>query len=232
MRNMLDRELQQLNEEILRMGGLVEDAVDQCIIVLRERNIDLARTIISRDDQIDHLETKIEKHCLSLFALQQPLAADLRLIGASLKMLTDLERIADHASDIAELTIRLAGTPALAVPNGIFQMAEKTRNMLRMALDAFVRQDTALADAVCKADDEVDDMFTGLVLDRVNVMKADASKVEASIDMMFIVKYLERMGDHATNIAEWVIYNTTGQHGHLQHPEAHPERERLDREDG
>lgn len=232
MRNMLDRELEQLNGEILRMGGLVEEAVDQCIIALRERNIEIARTIITRDDQVDHLESKIERHCLSLFALQQPLAADLRLIGASLKMLTDLERIADHASDIAELTIRLAGAPAVSVPSGIFVMAEKTRNMLRMALDAFVRQDTGLAEAVCKADDEVDDLFTALVLDRVNVMKADATKVEASIDLMFIIKYLERMGDHATNIAEWVIYNTTGRHGHLQHPEEHPERERLDREDG
>ncbi len=232
MRNMLDRELEQLNGEILRMGGLVEDAVDQCIIALRERNVELARLIITRDDQVDHLETKIEKHCLSLFALQQPLASDLRLIGASLKMLTDLERIADHASDIAELTIRLAESTNATVPSGVFLMAEKTRNMLRMALDAFVRQDNTLAEAVCKADDEVDDLFTVLVLERVNAMKADPAKVEASIDMMFIIKYLERMGDHATNIAEWVIYNTTGQHGHLQHPEEHPERERLNREDG
>ncbi len=230
MRNLLDRELQQLNGEILRMGGLVEESVEQTIIALRELDGELARSIVAKDDLVDNMETKIEKHCLSLFALQQPLAGDLRLIGASLKMLTDLERIADHASDIAELTLRLIGSPAGTVPSGVFRMAEMTRVMLRKSLDAFIRQDVEAARAVCKDDDEVDDLFNELILDRVNVMKADPSRVEQSIDIMFIVKYLERMGDHATNIAEWVMYNVTGHHGHMQHPEDHPERERLLRE--
>lgn len=227
MRNLLDRELQQLNGEILRMGGLVEESVEQTIIALREMNAELARSIIAKDDLVDSMEVKIERHCLSLFALQQPLAGDLRHIGASLKMLTDLERIADHASDIAELTLRLVGCPAGTVPADVFRMAEKTRNMLRGSLDAFIRQDLEAAQKVCDDDDEVDDLFNALILDRVNAIKADPRKVEVSIDIMFIVKYLERMGDHATNISEWVTYNITGKHGHMQHPEQHPDRDRL-----
>ena len=223
MRNLLDKELSQLNGEILRMGGLVEEAVEQSLLALREMDMARAQNVILHDDQIDQMETRIEKHCLSLFALQQPLAGDLRHIGASLKLLTDLERIADHAADIAEITLRLRGKPPGLVPAGVFRMAAKTRVMLRNALDAFVRQDEAAARAVCSADDEVDDMFTELILDRVSAIKADAAQVEAFVDVMFIIKYLERMGDHATNIAEWVTYDVTGMHAHLQHPERHPE---------
>lgn len=230
MRNLLDRELSQLNGEILRMGGLVEEAVEQSVLALKEMDAERARTVISRDDQIDDMETRIEKHCLNLLALQQPLAGDLRHIGASLKLLTDLERIADHASDIAELTLRLMAAPDKVksdglVPAGVLRMAAKTRAMLRKALDAYVRLDTVAAQEVCDADDEVDGLFRELILDRVGAIKLDAGQVESSVDVMFIIKYLERMGDHATNIAEWVIYDVTGQHAHLQHPERHPNRE-------
>ncbi len=230
MRNLLDNELNKLNGEILRMGGLVEEAVEQSIIALREMDAEIARGIISRDDLVDHMEARIEKHCLSLFALQQPLAGDLRLIGASLKMLTDLERIADHASDIAELTLRMCELPAGNIPAQVFVMAEKTRMMLRDCLDAFIRQDVEVARRVCADDDEVDRLFNVIIMDRVNTIKENPERTEAAIDVMFIVKYLERMGDHATNIAEWVIYHVTGQHDHLQHPEQHPLREKLARE--
>ncbi len=230
MRNLLDRELSQLNGEILRMGGLVEEAVEQSVLALKEMDAGRARTVISRDDQIDDMETRIEKHCLNLLALQQPLAGDLRHIGASLKLLTDLERIADHASDIAELTLRLMAAPDKVkndglVPAGVLRMAAKTRAMLRKALDAYVRLDTVAAREVCDADDEVDGLFRELILDRVGAIKLDAGQVESAVDVMFIIKYLERMGDHATNIAEWVIYDVTGLHAHLQHPERHPGRE-------
>lgn len=230
MRNLLDRELSQLNGEILRMGGLVEEAVEQSVLALKEMDAGRARTVISRDDQIDDMETRIEKHCLNLLALQQPLAGDLRHIGASLKLLTDLERIADHASDIAELTLRLMAAPDKVkndglVPAGVLRMAAKTRAMLRKALDAYVRLDTVAAREVCDADDEVDALFRELILDRVGAIKLDAGQVESAVDVMFIIKYLERMGDHATNIAEWVIYDVTGLHAHLQHPERHPGRE-------
>jgi len=231
MRNQFEKELQQLNGEILRMGGLVEESVAQTITALRNLDEELARAIIAKDDIVDSMETKIEKHCLNLFALQQPLAGDLRQISSTLKLLTDLERIADHASDISELTIRLVGSPAGAVPASVFTMAEQAHNMLRSCLDAFNRQDVAAAQRVCDEDDVVDDYFNDIILERVNIMKADPGMVELCIDIMFIVKYLERIGDHATNIAEWVIYSVTGQHAHLQHPERHPERDRLSAEE-
>jgi len=228
MRRIFEKELQQLNTDLLRMGGLVEESVEQTIIALRELDKELAQVIIRKDDLIDHMENKIEKHCLSLFALQQPLAGDLRLIGSSLKMLTDLERIADHASDIAELTIRLADYSKGSIPGSVFVMADKTLQMLRNALDSFIKQDTDMAKIVCDADDEVDELFSKVIMDRVNAIKSDSKNVEQCIDIMFIVKYFERIGDHATNIAEWVIYNVTGQHKHMQHPENHPDRERYE----
>ncbi len=227
MRKQFDQELQQLNGDLLRMGSLVEEAVEKAILALRELDEDMAIAIIKNDDFIDHLENKIEKHCLSLFALQQPLAGDLRRIGSSLKMLTDLERIADHAADISEMTLLLKGNNRDIVPPSVFVMADKTRKMLKNALDAFIRQDISTAKMVCDADDEVDDLFNVIILDRVNRIKSDPSKVENCVDVMFIVKYLERMGDHATNIAEWVIYNITGEHKHMQHPENHPYRDNF-----
>jgi phosphate transport system protein len=230
MRNLLDRELHQLNGEILRMGALVEEALEQSLLALGEMDAERAKKVIARDDQIDEMETRVEKHCLNLLALQQPLAGDLRHIGASLKLLTDLERIADHASDIAELTLRLMPTADKVkndrrVPAGVLGMAARTGEMLRRALDAYVRLDAEAARRVCDADDEVDELFRVLILDRVEAIKRDAGEVESAVDVMFIIKYLERVGDHATNIAEWVIYDGTGMHAHLQHPEKHPGRE-------
>jgi phosphate transport system protein len=183
-------------------------------------NVDLAVEIISHDDEIDDVENRIEKKCLSLFALQQPLARDLRFIGSSLKMITDLERIADHSADISELTIRLAKKPAKINP-GIYDMAETARSMVSRSIDAFITHDMKKANAVCNDDDIVDKMFNDIIMDVASQIKSGSQSVEQLIDIMFIVKYLERMGDHATNIAEWVVYNETGKHEHLQHPELH-----------
>lgn len=227
MRNLLDRELQKLHEEILRLGGMVENSVDQTIVALRDMNADLAESIIAKDDEIDRMEGSIEKHCLSLFALQHPMAGDLRIIGSSLKMLTDLERIADHSADIAELTVRLAKSRTTRPQATIFQMAERARGMIRKSLEAYLTGDVEAAKAVCSEDDVVDNMFNDIIMDMVNRMKQDPSCVETSIDLMFIVKYLERMADHATNIGEWVIYNKTGVHDHMQHPQQH-EHDEMD----
>ncbi|MCX7772284.1 MAG: phosphate signaling complex protein PhoU [Clostridia bacterium] len=221
MRSHLERSLQELRDEIGRMGGLVEESVEKTIIALREMNEDLAKEIITRDDEIDNIETKIEKNCLSLFALQQPIARDLRIIGSSLKMITDLERIADHSADISELTIRLAKNKAVKLNPAIYIMADKARSMVSRSIDSFIKQDMNTAQAVCKSDDEVDDLFNEIILDVVNQIKAGSQEVELLIDIMFIVKYFERMADHATNISEWVVYSETGSHGHLQHPELH-----------
>lgn len=217
MRYHLDKSIQELKDEIGRLGGMVEESLDKTFIALREMNVDLAKDVIAHDDEIDNLENNIEKQCLSLFALQQPLAKDLRMIGSTLKMITDLERIADHSADIAELTIRMAEKPFKINPE-IYSMAEKARIMVGRSIDAFINQDVQTAKEVCQADDEVDQLFNALVMDIAAQIKSGEQWVEQLIDMMFIVKYLERIGDHATNISEWVVYNETGMHQHLQHP--------------
>ena len=220
MRYHLEKSLQELRDEISRLGGMVEESLDKMIIALKEMNTDLAKEIINHDDEIDNVENNIEKRCLSLFALQQPLAKDLRIIGSTLKMITDLERIADQAADISELTIRLAKKP-VKINADIYNMAEKSRSMVGRSIDAFINQDVKTATEVCDSDDEVDQLFNDLIMDIATQIKAGSQSVEQLIDIMFIVKYLERIGDHATNISEWVVYNETGNHQHLQHPYIH-----------
>lgn len=222
MRHLLEKGLQELKEEIGRMGGLVEDSVAKTILALKEIDIEIASEIVKRDDEIDRIETKIERHCLSLFALQQPLAGDLRFIGSSLKMITDLERIADHSADIAEITQRLYLMKPVKINPDIFKMAEIARGMVIKSIDAFINHDLESASSVCQCDDEVDRLFNEMILELVNQIKASPQNTEQAIDLMFVVKYLERMADHATNICEWVVYNETGRHHHMQHPENHP----------
>lgn len=219
MRYGLDRSLHELKDEIVRMAGMVEDSLDKTIIALKEMNVKLAEDVISHDQEIDNIESKIEKQCLSLFALQQPLAKDLRLIGSILKIITDLERIADQAADVSELIVRLAQKP-IKMNARIYTMAEKARVMVGRSIDAFINKDIDTAKDVCASDDEVDDLFNELVMDIVSQIKTGVSSIEQLIDIMFIVKYLERIGDHATNIGEWVVYNETGTHKHLQHIDA------------
>lgn len=219
MRYGLDRSLHELKDEIVRMAGMVEDSLDKTIIALKEMNVKLAEDVISHDQEIDNIESKIEKQCLSLFALQQPLAKDLRLIGSILKIITDLERIADQAADVSELIVRLAQKP-IKMNARIYTMAEKARVMVGRSIDAFINKDIDTAKDVCASDDEVDDLFNELVMDIASQIKTGVSSIEQLIDIMFIVKYLERIGDHATNIGEWVVYNETGTHKHLQHIDA------------
>jgi phosphate transport system protein len=136
-------------------------------------------------------------------------------------MITDLERIADHAADISELILRLASQKPVRINPVLYEMAETSRSMVRRSIDAFINHDMDTANCVCKDDDIVDKMFNDIILDIANQIRSDTQPVEQLIDIMFIVKYLERMGDHATNISEWVVYNETGKHQHLQHPEQH-----------
>jgi phosphate transport system protein len=228
MRYHLDRGLQDLKTEIGRMGALVEESVEKTILALKDMDEALAREIIGRDDEIDGMETRIEKHCMSLFALQQPLAGDLRMIGSSLKMITDLERIADHSADIAEITLRLIANKSVKMNPQIYDMAEMARSMVRRSIDAFINQDIEGAEAVCRDDDTVDRYFSDIIMDLVNRIKASPDIAGWAVDVMFIVKYLERMADHATNISEWAIYHETGKHQHLQHPENHVDRSEME----
>ncbi len=214
-RHSFDQGLDDLHLDLIKMGSLVEESIDNTITALKKQDIDLARQVFQNDDVIDDLERKIEKKCMNLIARQQPLAKDLRTISTALKIITDMERIADHSSDIAELTIRLAHVKFIKPLIDIPKMAELAKQMVNRSIDAYVRQDINLAQEVCASDDDVDDLFNKIVLELVNMIKNDPQTVEQAIDFMFIAKYLERMADHATNISEWVVYNVTGEHDHL-----------------
>lgn len=214
-RHFFERELEELHLELIKMGSLVEESIENTILALKKQDVELARKIFRGDDIIDDMEKKIEKICLNLIARQQPLAKDLRSISTALKIITDMERIADHSADIAEITIRMANMKYIKPLIDIPKMAELARQMVNKAIDSYVRQDVKLAQEVCDSDDAVDELFSKITLELISLMKNDTETVEQAIDFMFIAKYLERMADHATNIGEWVVFNVTGEHDHL-----------------
>ena len=158
---------------------------------------------------------KIEKHCINLIAGQQPLAKDLRTISSALKIITDMERIGDHSSDISGLIMKMTYDRNTKVLSDISLMADLAKQMVNKSIDAYVKEDIELAKQVCVSDDEVDELFRKIILEVEGVIKNDLMPVEQSINFIFISKYLERMADHATNIGEWVIYNVTGEHKHM-----------------
>ncbi len=211
-RNSFEQELETLHMEMIKMGSLVEESIDKTIIALKKQDIELARKIFEDDDIIDELEQKIERRCLNLIARQQPMAIDLRTISAALKIITDMERIGDHSADIAEITIRMAHDKYIKPLIDIPKMALLAKQMVNKAIDAYVKQDIELAKDACSSDDEVDNLFNKIILELVNIIKDNPQSTEQAVDLMFIAKYIERMADHATNIAEWVLYNVTGEH--------------------
>lgn len=214
-RSFFDRELDELKRDMITMGGLVEEAIKNTMTALKNQDEALARKVFRDDDVVDDYEKKIERRCLELIARQQPLAKDLRTISTALKMITDMERIGDHAADIAEITLRMVNEtyaqPLIDIPN----MANLASGMVKKAIDAYIRQDIELAQEVCSADDAVDELFVKIILDLIELMKHNPRVIEQATNFMFIAKYLERMADHATNIGEWVFYNVTGEHEHL-----------------
>jgi len=211
-RQHFDKELEELHSQLIEMGKLVDESIDRTITALKEQDVELAKDIFAGDDVVDDMEKAIERRCLNLIARQQPIAKDLRKISAALKMITDLERIADHSADIAELTIRMANDKYIKPLIDLPKMAEVAKNMVNQAIEAYVNQDIELAKSVCESDDEVDALFLRIVYDLTHIMKEKPETVEQAVDLMFVAKYLERMADHATNVAEWVIFIDTGEH--------------------
>jgi len=207
-----DKELESLHINLIQMAGLVEESIENTIEALLRHDAELAVKVAQGDDIIDEYEQKIEKQCLDLIARQQPLAKDLRTIGSALKIITDLERIADQAADIAGYTIKMAREKYIKPIIDIPRMAECTKNMVNKVIDAYVKQDVEAAKAVIAADDEVDDLFARIVLELTDIVKNNPRTVEQAINLILIAKYLERMADHTTNIAEWIIYSVTGEH--------------------
>lgn len=212
MRNRFDMQLEQLSALLIGMGSLCEKAITNATEALKNGDLELAKLVIKEDEEIDHMEKEIESLCLKLLLQQQPVARDLRQISAALKMITDMERIGDQTSDIAEIIIS-AGMSEVRDLEYISKMAEATSHMVHDSILAYVNKDLAMARKVMVADDEVDHLFDLMKKKLVDIIAKDmGNQGEKAIDIMMITKYLERIGDHATNIAEWVEFSITGVH--------------------
>lgn len=212
MRNRFDKELDLLNNELIEMGNLIESSIQAAVSALKEQNIELAKRVVDGDREVNDMEKVIERRCLKLLLQQQPVAKDLRLISSSLKMITDMERIGDQASDISEITIRLADQTYLKELIHIPQMAEATIKMVSESIDAFVNKDLDLVKKVILYDDVVDDLFAIVKDELIHHIRTNVDQGEQAIDLLMIAKYFERIGDHAQNIAEWVYFAITGEH--------------------
>ncbi len=215
MRNRFDNQLAEMNNELISMGALCENAIASAVKALLEGDIKLAAAAIRIDQEIDRKEREIESMCLKLLLQQQPVASDLRLISSVLKMITDIERIGDQASDIAESVTYLSG--ACGHNTHIDRMAQATIKMVTNSLDAFVRRDLTLAWSVIEYDDVVDRLFDECKSDLIAEIAQNPEDGERVLDVLMIAKYLERIGDHATNIAEWVEFSITGSHKSAMH---------------
>ncbi|MGD9568988.1 MAG: phosphate signaling complex protein PhoU [Sedimentibacter sp.] len=212
MRNRFDTELENLNLELIKMGSMIEVAIETSAKALINQDIELVKKVNEYEVEIDEMEKTIEGHCLKLLLQQQPVASDLRLISTALKMITDMERIGDNAEDIAEISRYLVDQKFIKDLVHIPQMAEATISMVKRAVDAFVSKDKELAMEVCKDDDIVDDLFQVIKKELIEKIQESTENGEQAIDLLMVAKYLERIGDHAENIAEWVIFSITGEH--------------------
>ena len=218
VRRQFDEQLAELKDLLTRMGELNCEAIGDAVTALEMQDSELARRTKGVERLVDEKEQQIERLCLKIILKQQPVASDLLFVTSAMKMITDMERIADQAVDISELVIKMSRLPYADAVKEIPEMAERVQEMVRNAAKSFVERDGDLAKAVCRADDEVDDLF--------DVIKSNLTKIvhknvdeddngEQALDMLMVAKYLEKIGDHASNIAEWVIFMITGEHKKL-----------------
>lgn len=210
-RHSFHQELTQLKQDILRMTDLVEEAIQRSVEALKDQDVEKAQMVIDGDDAIDDMEHRIEKRCLELLALQQPMAVDLRFIGTALKMITDLERIGDHAVDIAKATVRLADRPYIKPLIDIPRMAELARAMLRQVIAAFIEGDPDRAQEAAERDHQLDHLYSQVFRELITFMIEDPRTIEQATQLLVVAGGLERVGDHITNLAEWTVYMVTGE---------------------
>ena len=211
MRNRFDEQLNNLNNELITMGALCEDAISSAVKLLVDNDVKMKESVYETDKQIDQKERDIETLCMKLLMQQQPVASDLRTISSALKMISDMERIGDQASDIAEIAEYAYGS-GMQSETHIADMARATIKMVTDSIDSFVKKDVELASAVIAHDNTVDDLFDKVKRELITAIENKSANAEALIDLLMIAKYFERIGDHAENIAEWVIYSITGKH--------------------
>ena len=212
MRNRFDEQLNVLNSEMIRMGALCEEVIALAAKALGDGDASLAKKVAPLDAEIDEKERSIETLCLRLLLQQQPVASDLRLISSAIKMITDMERIGDQAADISELTILMSKTQYIKRLDHIEQMAKATIEMVTTSVDAFVKRDLELARSVFARDDIVDNLFVTIKNDLIELIREDVNNGEQAIDLIMVAKYFERIGDHAVNLADWVIFSIVGHH--------------------
>jgi len=214
----LRNDLEVLERSLLRLAGQVEEAVRRSITALLERKMDLAEQVIEGDDEIDRREVHLEEECLKILALHHPVASDLRFVTACLKIDADLERIGDLATNIAERSIAISAQGTVAVPHRVRGMMETVARMLRESIDAFVRGDEALARRVCGDDEDVDRTNRQIIGELLERMHADPASIDTAVQLISVSKNLERIADHATNIAEDVVYLVGGDIIRHRHP--------------
>lgn len=211
-RQMFDVELEELSAALITMGAMATDSIDKTIMAINTGNRQMAEAVFKGDDQIDDMEKKIEHRCLRLLLKQQPVASDLRKISTAIKMITDIERIGDAASDIAEICMSCENSPQGALLEDITKMAEAARTMVADSIKAYVDEDLDLAKKTMDDDDVVDDYFDEIKTVLAEKIRTEPDRSSDCIDYLMIIKYLERIGDHAVNICEWVQFYKTGIH--------------------
>lgn len=210
MREYFDLELKALNDKLIEMGALVEGAIKNTITIITNGEYDKLETSRIIEEKINTMEREIQNYCLNLLLLQSPVAGDLRTVSAALKMITDLERIGDQAIDIAEMSTYLKDCENIYSMTHLSEMAERSSNMVTTAIDAFVKKDLKLAKTVATMDDTIDDLFNKVKQEVIDIINANKELDQQAIDVLLIAKYFEKIGDHAENIGEWVVFSITG----------------------
>lgn len=211
LRSQFQEELKVLNIKLLKMGSMVQNIIEVSVQALAKQDLDRARSVVELDDDIDALELEIEQQCMNLIALQQPIAKDLRTIGTILKIITDLERMGDHAVNIAKVTLEIGEDKLIKPLIDIPKMARLTEDMVNKSLDAFMHEDIDLAKELDVDDDQVDDLYEAIYLELIEMMLENPEIIKQATQLLFIGRYLERTADHATNIGERIIYMVTGE---------------------
>lgn len=210
MREYFDLELKALNDKLIEMGALVEGAIKNTITIITNGEYDKLETSRIIEEKINKMEREIQNYCLNLLLLQSPVAGDLRTVSAALKMITDLERIGDQAIDIAEMSTYLKDCENIYSMTHLSEMAERSSNMVTTAIDAFVKKDLKLAKTVATMDDAIDDLFNKVKEEVIDIINTNKELDHQAIDVLLIAKYFEKIGDHAENIGEWVVFSITG----------------------
>ncbi|AQR93931.1 phosphate signaling complex protein PhoU [Clostridium saccharoperbutylacetonicum] len=207
-----DTRVKTINRELVTMSSLVEKQIYESLLCLKNYDVEKAKQVIKDDDKVDDMQKKIEEECIKYIATEQPLATDLRRVFTASKIVTDLERMADHAVDVCKITKRIGGSISnnKEILEQLMSMESKVRSMLKAAIEAHINEDSELAYKICEKDDEIDAVYKSLFSALVNAIKVDETLIEKGTQLLFVIKYLERIGDHITNICEWTIFSKTG----------------------